>query len=36
MSIKINDYAEFVDETTSDESKHHMALIGRLDDLKYC
>ena len=34
MSIKINDYAEFVDETTSDESKHHMALIGRLDDLK--
>ena len=27
MSIKINDYAEFVDETTSDESKHHMALI---------
>ena len=24
MSIKINDYAEFVDETTSDESKHHI------------
>ena len=34
MTIKINDYAEFVDETTSDASKHHIALIGRLDDLK--
>ena len=34
MTIKINDYAKFVDETTSEESKHHIALIGRLDDLK--
>ena len=34
LTIKINDYAEFVDETTSDASKHHIALIGRLDDLK--
>ena len=34
MNIKINDYAKFVDETTSEESKHHIALIGRLDDLK--
>jgi len=34
MSIKINDYAEFVDETTSEASKNHMALIGRLHDLK--
>ena len=34
MNIKINDYAKFVDETTSEESKHHIALLGRLDDLK--
>ena len=34
MTIKINDYAKFVDETTSEESKHHIALLGRLDDLK--
>ena len=27
LTIKINDYAEFVDETTSDASKHHIALI---------
>ena len=34
LTIKINDYAEFVDETTSDASKHYLALISRLDDLK--
>ena len=31
---KINDYAEFVDTTTSNESKHYLALVSRLDDLK--
>ena len=31
---KINDYAKFVDTTTSNESKHYLALVSRLDDLK--
>ena len=34
MKSKINDYAEFVDTTTSNESKHYLALVSRLDDLK--
>ena len=34
LTIKINDYAEFVDETTSDALKHYLALISRLLDLK--
>ena len=31
---KINYYAKFVDTTTSNESKHYLALVSRLDDLK--
>ena len=33
MAININDYSKFVDTTTSDESKHSIAFIGRVHSL---
>ena len=34
MAININDYSKFVDTTTSDESKHSIAFIGRVHSLR--